>query len=292
MPGTARALEQRYKIDTSTPYGNLLGGAYYLAEQKKRFGSWRLALAAYNAGPGAVQKYGGIPPYEETQNYVRNILAKAGVGNGARGGGPGKGSAAPGILGSQPTEAGGIEGPSSPTGLPPLEVVAQQGLLDLAEGDYSPQRQLSSLRDLAQQAIAAQGAPATAPTPAPPQAPMQNVSGGAGITYAGQKLTHDTDGLAGYPAVDIFAKPGTPFLAPENGRIIRHSGRGGTKGNVYGWSVYFLGNSGRRYYITHLGSRAPKGRYKAGEPIGTVSPWESGDPHAHVGIQEPRRGRK
>src|SRR5262245_14358809 len=60
MPGTARALGQRYGINTSTPYGNLLGGAHYLKEQLDRFGSPDLALAAYNAGPGAVSKYGGV----------------------------------------------------------------------------------------------------------------------------------------------------------------------------------------------------------------------------------------
>ena len=50
-----------------------LGGARYLARQFRKFGSWRLALAAYNAGPEAVQKYGGVPPYKETQNYVKKI---------------------------------------------------------------------------------------------------------------------------------------------------------------------------------------------------------------------------
>ncbi len=78
MPGTAAALERRYGIDTSTPQGNLLGGAYYLREQLDRFKTVPLALAAYNAGPGAVQKYGGIPPYAETQGYVSRIMRDLG----------------------------------------------------------------------------------------------------------------------------------------------------------------------------------------------------------------------
>lgn len=53
---------------------NLDGGARYLRRQHDRFGDWSLALAAYNAGPEAVKRYGGIPPYEETQNYVQKVL--------------------------------------------------------------------------------------------------------------------------------------------------------------------------------------------------------------------------
>lgn len=70
MPGTARALG----VNPRDPAQNLEGGARYLAEQYRTFGSWRLALAAYNAGPGAVQQHGGVPPYRETRNYVRVIL--------------------------------------------------------------------------------------------------------------------------------------------------------------------------------------------------------------------------
>ena len=69
MPQTALALG----VDPLDPYQNLEGGARYLARQYKEFGNWRLALAAYNAGPHAVKKYGGIPPYDETTNYVRII---------------------------------------------------------------------------------------------------------------------------------------------------------------------------------------------------------------------------
>jgi len=69
MPDTARLLNVNPRI----PLQNLEGGARYLAMQYKRFRSWRLALAAYNAGPEAVVKYGGVPPYKETQNYVKVI---------------------------------------------------------------------------------------------------------------------------------------------------------------------------------------------------------------------------
>lgn len=69
MPATARALG----VNPAIPKQNLEGGARYLAQQFRKFGSWRLALAAYNAGPQAVTKYGGIPPYKETQNYVLKI---------------------------------------------------------------------------------------------------------------------------------------------------------------------------------------------------------------------------
>ncbi len=70
MPGTARLLG----VDPTDPRQNLEGGARYLRQQYDRFRSWRLALAAYNAGPEAVEKYSGIPPYAETRGYVRIIM--------------------------------------------------------------------------------------------------------------------------------------------------------------------------------------------------------------------------
>lgn len=70
MPGTARILG----VDPRDPHQNLDGGARYLRLQYEKFRDWRLALAAYNAGPEAVTRHGGIPPYRETQHYVRAIL--------------------------------------------------------------------------------------------------------------------------------------------------------------------------------------------------------------------------
>ena len=56
------------------PQTNLAAGTHYLATQGRTFGDWRLALAAYNAGPEAVKRYQGVPPYPETQAYVYHVL--------------------------------------------------------------------------------------------------------------------------------------------------------------------------------------------------------------------------
>lgn len=70
MPDTALRLGISDAQDVAQ---NLDGGARYLRQQFDRFRSWKLALAAYNAGPEAVERHGGIPPYAETQGYVRAI---------------------------------------------------------------------------------------------------------------------------------------------------------------------------------------------------------------------------
>jgi hypothetical protein len=71
MPATAQGLGVSNPYD---PVQSLTGGARYLSQQLKRFGSYDKALAAYNSGPGTVERYGGIPPFKETQNYVKKIL--------------------------------------------------------------------------------------------------------------------------------------------------------------------------------------------------------------------------
>jgi soluble lytic murein transglycosylase-like protein len=75
MPATAAGLGV---TDPTDPAQSIEGGAKYLAQQLEHFGGdVARALAAYNAGPGAVERFGGVPPYAETQNYVRSVQANA-----------------------------------------------------------------------------------------------------------------------------------------------------------------------------------------------------------------------
>lgn len=73
MPATAKGLG----VNPLDPGSAINGAAKYLKQLTNQFGSTPLALAAYNAGPGTVSRYGGVPPYPETQNYVRAVMTKA-----------------------------------------------------------------------------------------------------------------------------------------------------------------------------------------------------------------------
>ncbi|MBM4326552.1 MAG: lytic transglycosylase domain-containing protein [Deltaproteobacteria bacterium] len=71
MPATAKKLKVESPLD---PRENIIGGVKYIKGLMAAYGDLSLALAAYNAGPGAVKKYAGIPPYRETINYVKRVL--------------------------------------------------------------------------------------------------------------------------------------------------------------------------------------------------------------------------
>ena len=72
MPKTAKGLKIDKPLD---PQENIIGGVKYVKGLMAAYGDLRLALAAYNAGPGTVRKYAGIPPYRETVNYVEKVIA-------------------------------------------------------------------------------------------------------------------------------------------------------------------------------------------------------------------------
>lgn len=105
--------------------------------------------------------------------------------------------------------------------------------------------------------------------------------------------THATAGLAGYPAIDVFGKPGRVVLSPVDGRVTRWSGedpaRGAYQGagGPFGWSMYIQGDNGKTYYLTHMGTRSvsPGQRVKRGQPIGTIGDYPGATPdHIHEGV--------
>lgn len=71
LPSTGRAMGVHDLLD---PHESIRGGAAYLARQVSRFGKFESALAAYNAGPGNVERFGGIPPFDETRTYVARVM--------------------------------------------------------------------------------------------------------------------------------------------------------------------------------------------------------------------------
>lgn len=115
-PGTAASVGVTNPDD---PTQAVPAAANLLASYYKKFGSWSDALAAYNAGPGAVEKYGGVPPYSQTQSYVADILSTSGV-NGGSGSGVGgifgNAKSALSTVGSAATPSSSTSSGSSGTG--------------------------------------------------------------------------------------------------------------------------------------------------------------------------------
>lgn len=169
MPGTARGLG----VDPFNPQQNLEGGARYLRGMINKFGSLKLALAAYNAGAGAVEKYNGIPPFPETQHYVSLILG--GLKRGAK-------TLAAGSQPMSSTSTLDVQAPSFD--------LASVGLKNLQE-NASPFESLTNLTE----AIAASGGPESMRVSALPDG---SAPAHLGAPYRGNFRFHgDTSGLRG-----------------------------------------------------------------------------------------------
>jgi murein DD-endopeptidase MepM/ murein hydrolase activator NlpD len=129
----------------------------------------------------------------------------------------------------------------------------------------------------------------TKPDPVPPS-PAQGLQLPKEFTP-----THQTSGLPGFPAIDVFAKPGTPVLAPTYGTVARLSGHDPASGPVggvhgpFGWSMYVESRDGERY-MTHFGRMDVKvgDKIKASQVIGTVGDYDrwGGWSHIHLGFKK------
>lgn len=196
MPGTAKTLG----VDPWDPRSNLFGGAKYLREQFDRFGSWDKALAAYNAGPGAVEKYGGIPPYAETQRYVSGILS---------------GVKLTGARATPKTMTEGFQTLSAPSE-PDLSSAVFENL-----SDPNPIHQLENLTS----AVASQGGPGggtveATQEPAPPMPAIGNLHvkfEGASLKGTDPRFAHSVAAAAqavGATAIRLISAKRTPSTNP------------------------------------------------------------------------------
>jgi hypothetical protein len=252
LPSTAAGMYGISAAEASRRLKNpefaLDAGFRYLRHQFDAFGSWRLALAAYNAGPNAVHEFHGVPPYAETQHYVRDILSKAGVVSSATG------PASTGLdlsLGGEVAAAG-----------PTKRDVAMEGLQALASGHYSPQVGLEALKHVGE-------------LPMGPGSSLQfNIQGK--VTQSAKKAVSLAEEYIGTPYVwggespkgfdcsgllqYVWGKSGVqiPRTTYEQWQAGRQVGRGQLR---YGDAVFFRGSDARGNLPGHVGIYIGGGRF-------------------------------
>lgn len=281
MPGTARGLGVHNILD---PAQNLEGGAKYLSQQLKRFKSPKLALAAYNAGPGAVQKYGGVPPFSETRNYVTKIL----------GGYGGSGSVAPGAGPAVPPAAGTPGAADLAPAAGSLDVRRLMGILNaqrqrVLRGEMPGPGYQRELGRLVQGALSgARVKSAGQQVGAQVASTAQTVTGvPGGLTMGGGPEGHHSRALGNWQsddAYDLMGKAGQSIYSPIGGTVVKISGQPGGKPGFAGYGITVRTPQGDLFF-KHLGSAnvKPGQRIKPGQLIGTLDPSTAGGPHLHLG---------
>jgi len=271
MPGTARGLGVGNPMN---PVENIMGGAKYLRDQYDRFGSWPKALAAYNAGPGAVVQAGGVPSF--AQHYVNDIL-NGGIP-------PSVGAAPPAVTASAP----GLSAPamSAPAvsrlgGLPPmmakaenLASQAQQSISLTGTGDGSTLT-LPNIPGPNWQSYLPQQAKGREPSQVEGgnRLPMvgTDIPTAAKSGHGGGFLPQGAMYLAGRhdQGQDFQTNPGGPIIAPGSGVVIA------VKSDPHGFGpsypiVHFTSGpyKGQNVYIGHTISQLGQGdKFKEGEVI-------------------------
>ena len=267
MPGTARGLG----INPAVPEQSLRGGAQYLRQQYDRFRDWGLALAAYNAGPNAVARAGGVPPYAETQAYVRNVLG--GRAYPAPGAAPTRPQAPPAAAGFNQAPASYPAPEISPAGRRILNGYLQRSREAVLRGDEPGTRDFGLERVLAQIArLPVRGTPeppdpgvynpAGALTPAPTAADVRGPVGRLvgvdgpviGRPYAG---THNLGNWQSDNAIDIGIQEGTPIYAAAAGSVGSRFGSLGSSNPRMAGLRLNLETPGPDFYYAHLSRFAP-----------------------------------
>jgi len=149
MPATAKALGV---TDINDPQQNIFAGAKYLSQQLDKYKDPTLALAAYNAGPGNVDKAGGVPNFPETQNYVKNVMAA--------------------YTGTPATQAPSTQAPANPDVVPQKAQAGKAGdfFADASAHVGGQQAPANDFFAAAQQHVAGNAAPATQPVASQPTA--------------------------------------------------------------------------------------------------------------------------
>lgn len=282
MPDTARALG----VNPDDPADNLRGAAMYLRQQFDTFKQWDLALAAYNAGPNAVKKFGGIPPYRETQNYVRRIMGGLNI----------NATAAPKTSTYTSPE---VSRDALDTNLQPdLTSYALSILGDVADdGKVDPLASLGALTE----SVASQPAPSE--VQATPDLGVQGPASGGGYPLATPRpgssefLVPDAEGAPSkdgrryHAGVDWFAPAGSAVTSPFAGKIVEAKRSRGNSGQVFGGTVKVKLENGRVIVFRHVDPRVRVGqKVGAGTVLAGVTDWKSGKSHAHVEVWKTLRG--